>query len=165
MIAGMFLIVLYQPSNVMLVFNGLSLLNSISVIFILFWTFSVGTVFYPYQPVKKHLSLRLFQIAIILIFLALIYFCMVIYRNNYIFPELPVPQLRFIILLLLVLCSLVYIVFFISKSIKSIEISKNPYIGDIILYMALLLFVYPIAVWVIQPKINQICLKYLGTPV
>lgn len=161
-IAGIFLVYLYRPQDVMLVFNGLTLLYSISVIFFLFWASSVGTKFYSYLPDKKHLNLKLFQISIALILFALIYLFTIIYRNNFKFPELPEPKLQFLILLLLVLSSYVYIIFFISKTIKSIETDKNLHKGRIILYMTLLLFVFPLAILIIQPKINQIFYKYFG---
>lgn len=48
-----------------------------------------------------------------------------------------------------------YMIFFAAKTVKSVELQKEAEIGDYIVDMLLLWF-YPVGVWIIQPRINKL---------
>ncbi len=53
--------------------------------------------------------------------------------------------------------SYLYMVWFISKSLKTIELKREALFSEYILTL-LLLWMFPIGIWFIQPRINEVCL-------
>ncbi len=95
-------------------------------------------------------NVKLFKIFFTLSYLS------IIYQNisPLIFKDEPI--ILFVISGLLGIISTFYWLWYIDKSIRCIESGKNETVLLILNYDIMLLFLYPIGVWILQPKINRI---------
>jgi hypothetical protein len=157
MLSGMILMFVYHPTDIMLLFNDLTIINTISISLIIFWAYCVGTIFYKLIPIKSNLSLIIFKFSIGGILFGVVLFGISLFGNS-----LNLSNSLIWSIAMLATCSSVYTVYFVASTIKTIEFNKKIKFSQLLPEMLLLLFAFPIGIWFIQPKVNEIYQKYLA---
>jgi len=122
------------------------------------WFYSVGVNLKKKLPPTVKMSLTKFKlviyylIAYIFIFFILMYVLFYIVNNgsepNFSFLKVIIPFHLFSMFCIL------YCIYFIAKSLKSIDLQRNATSGEYAGEFFLILF-FPIGIWIIQPKINK----------
>lgn len=139
----------------LIIFFPISILVSLGSFF--GWFYSLGVGLSGKLPDKAKMNLTFFEISL---FLPMIYiFLFLCFIVNGAFSEKgePVPNyLAFIIPIhLFMMFCMLYLLYFISKSLKAVELQKsvtfNDYRGEFFL-----IWLYPIGIWFIQPRVNEI---------
>ncbi|MBL0716935.1 MAG: hypothetical protein JJV89_02695 [Desulfosarcina sp.] len=122
-----------------------SLFYVINDLFILLWLYSVGCQLNPFMP-PSQMNLRLFQVISLILFLILLsfFFC----------P--PVFHAPFTIILLNL--AFAFLVFFVAKSIVIAEANENGSF-DSCLGVFVYIWIFPIGIWFVQPRIIKIIKK------
>jgi len=122
------------------------------------WWWAAGTSLHQKLPegvsmqlgrFKFFLLFPVFYITCFLLLLALAFSSFITIIDNIIFPLLLFP------LHLFAMFCLFYCIYFIAKALKSIELGReaivSEYLGEF-----LMLWFYPIGIWIIQPKLNAL---------
>lgn len=125
------------------------------------WFWSIGVGLHRFLPVNHNLKIKKFKtfFFIPLVYISILMFSMIYFGT---FTEFPPPEdtilLTFTIItpfhLFSVFCIL-YMLYFCSKTIKSIELNKRVEFSDYAGEFFLLWF-YIVGIWILQPKINRI---------
>ncbi len=149
-------------------FNAFKIFFAIFAIFLFIlygWMYSLGTGLQVRIPKEAPMKVNRFKI---FFFFQLIYILLLITGFIILFNELiqPVPfgenpEIAAVIFLILfplhlfaMFCS-IYVIYFVAKTIKTIELQREVTFSDFIGEF-LLVWLYPIGIWFIQPKINKI---------
>lgn len=126
-------------------------LRILGIIIYFTWLMIAGLRFNSYKKNYYKFSSSIYKLAI--------FFCITGYSemnlkhllgDNYF---IPVPLE--VLLTLLTFFSVIYVLFCISKSFRSIILKRNAIFSEYIIDF-LLFFIFPIGIWIIQPKINTI---------
>lgn len=125
------------------------------------WFWSIGVGLHKFLPEYHNLKIKKFKI---FFFIPLIYITLLMVSMMYlgIFSEFPPPDDMIGISLVLIvplhlfsIFCMFYMLYFCSKTIKSIELNRevdfSDYAGEFFL-----LWFYIIGIWILQPKINKI---------
>lgn len=122
------------------------------------WCYTVGTSLHKHLPAHTSLNITVFKAAI---YTPLILIGILLIINN-----LPIEStistiiLKAIILSItailniFMLLSIIYILYYIPKALKSIELGRNASISEYFPYTLMLLF-FIVGIWLIQPRINK----------
>jgi len=134
------------------------------------WFWSIGVGLHKFLPENHSLKLKKFKI---FFFIPLFYFTFLMFSmmSFGIFSDFPPSNeifgISFAIIIPLHLFSMFcmfYMLYFCSKTIKSIELNKQVEFSDYVGEFFLLWF-YIIGIWILQPKINKIYSeKIIGSP-
>lgn len=134
------------------------------------WFWSIGVGLHKFLPENHNLKLKKFKIFffIPLLYIIFLMFSMIFFG---VFSDFPPPNgmfgLSFALIIPLHLFSIFcmfYMLYFCSKTIKSIELNREVEFSDYVAEFFLLWF-YIIGIWILQPKINKIYTeKVIGFP-
>lgn len=127
--------------------------------FLFSWYFSIGTYLHKRLPSQVHMNLKRFKTFLIFPFVYLLLFSAYIvgmFFNVSNGEEInPSNYILVIPLHLFSLFCIFYCLHFIAKALKSVEyqrpVTLNEFTGEL-----LLLWIYPIGIWFIQPRINKL---------
>ncbi len=134
------------------------------------WFWSIGVGLHKFLPEHHNLSIKKFKI---FFFIPLVYITLLMFSMMYlgVFNEFPPPDNMIGISLIVIvpfhlfsIFCMFYMLYFCSKSIKSIELNRevdfSDYAGEFFL-----LWFYIVGIWILQPKINKIYSeKVIGEP-
>lgn len=125
------------------------------------WFWSIGVGLNNFLPQESNLNITKFKIFLLVPFFYVI-FLMFSMLSFGVFSDTPTPNgmfgISFAIMIPLHLFSMFcmfYIMYFCSKTIKSIELKREAIFSDYVGEFFLLWF-YMIGIWILQPKINKI---------
>lgn len=133
----------------------------IYVIIFFGWFWSIGVGLHKFLPENHNLKLKKFKIFffIPLLYIIILMFAMMSFD---VFTDFPPPdnniELSLIVIIPLHLFSMFcmfYLLYFCSKTLKSIELNREVEFSDYVIDFFLLWF-YIIGIWILQPKINKI---------
>jgi hypothetical protein len=172
-LSSLFIQILLDAINVS--YTETSMLNSVFMsqislfVFLLFffaWVWSVISVFINKTP--NNVSCKRKKIDKLLIFILSYYLLVTIFMFLFINLDIYIDNnLKTILLIIIVplhlfsLYSFYYILYFFIKIIKTVELQKEVAFKDFIGEFIMIIF-FPIGIWFIQPKINEIYLKITG---
>ena len=128
-------------------------LRALGVLIYFSWHFAVGLELYEYLPKRIYLSKTLFIINGIALILSMLILFVVFdghFSSNDALGLLWVLYIMFAILQFFL---------FLGKVLKTIEIQKKAVFGDYFLYF-IMLVIWPIGIWWIQPRLNGVVEKY-----
>jgi membrane protease YdiL (CAAX protease family) len=162
-----YVIVMNSP---LFAFSTFPIFMLLYVIIFFGWFWSIGVGLHKSLPKQHNLSVRKFKI---FFFIPLIYITLLMFSMMYlgIFSEFPPPDEMIGISLALIIplhlfsiFCMFYMLYFCSKTIKSIELNREVDFSDYTIEFFLLWF-YFIVIWILQPKINKIYFeKIIGSP-
>ncbi len=125
------------------------------------WFWSIGVGLHKFLPEHHNLNLKKFKtfFFIPLLYITLLMFAMMSFGM---FADFPPPDNKFALSLIVIIplhlfsmFCMFYMLYFCSKTIKSIELNRevdfSDYAGEFFL-----LWFYIIGIWILQPKINKI---------
>lgn len=121
------------------------------------WFYSLGNGLYKKLPPKVDLNIRFFRISI---FLPVVYiFLFIGFMLISLFLDKGEPNLYYFFAIIpihfFMMFCVVYQLYFISKSLKSVELQREVTFNDYSSEFFLIWF-YPIGVWFIQPRVNRL---------
>ncbi len=130
------------------------------------WFWSTGIGLQKFIPTEINLKTNKFKI---FFFIPLIYVCFLLVISATTFYGFSsgsnavggiVGKMLFVVIPmhLLSMFSMFYLLYFISKTIKTIELKRDVTFGDFAGEFFMIWF-FPIGIWIIQPRINNILLK------
>lgn len=125
------------------------------------WYYAVGTNLYKKLPETATINLKLFKIFLFIPVVYVLLFSMFIQgmlgngEISKIGHPTPTFFAIFIPLNLFLIFCFFYCIYFIGKALKIVECQKNMTFNDCIVEI-LLIWIFPIGVWVIQPRINKL---------
>lgn len=124
------------------------ILSVISAFFIFMWIWQVALALYIKSKKKSEIEIIIFKIVfsyLIIYFLFIVFSVFFFNRqlNPVVFFEIVTPF------------AIIYCVYFIAKYLKLCEIGTNITFSHYLKYL-LLILVFPIGIWVIQPRINKL---------
>lgn len=137
-----------------IIFFGLTIIAAIVSMVILFgWLYTVATRLHPKLPADHQLKINRFRFAFffpVVYIVAVICFVVVIVTSDS--PEWLFAIFPFQILAMV---CMFYVLYFTSKSIKSVELQRRVQFGD---YAGefFMIWIFFVGVWYIQPRINAI---------
>lgn len=123
------------------------------------WFYALGVNLFQKLPEDSSMNLPRFKLFVIIPLIYMLFICFFIAGifNNSGIQATVNPGIIFIILpvhLFSMFC-MFYCLYFIAKSLKSVELQKevtvSDYLGDFFL-----IWFFPIGIWVIQPRVNKI---------
>ena len=133
-----------------------------------YWQWSVATGLNTYLHPETQLRLKRFKF---FFFVPLIYFGIIFIAGIVIMPQIQFgneqpPSVGFILPIILVMVLLhffsifciIYVLYFIAKTLKSVELQREAHFSDYIGEFFLMWF-FPVGIWFIQPRINKIVQK------
>lgn len=133
------------------------------------WFWSIGVGLHKFLPENHGLNIKKFKI---FFFIPLAYIVLLMFSMMYlgIFSTFPPPDDMILISLILIvplhlisIFCMFYMLYFCSKTIKSIELNRevdlSDYAGEFIL-----LWFYFVGIWILQPKINRIYSEEIIAP-
>jgi len=151
----------FTSDNPIYIFSTFPIFMIVSVGTLFGWFWSIGVGLHNRLPQNSNLNLKKFKI---FFFIPLIYILFITFSlmTVGIFSDSPPPNGMvgigigiLIPLHLLSMFCLFYLLYFCSKTIKSIELNRDALFGDYAAEFFLLWF-FIIGIWIIQPKINII---------
>lgn len=131
------------------------------------WYYAVGTNLYKKLPETATINLKLFKIFLFIPVVYVLLFSMFIHgmlgegEISKIGHPTPTSFAIFIPLNLFLIFCFFYCIYFIGKALKIVECQKNMTFIDCIVEI-LLIWIFPIGVWVIQPRINKLFETSIG---
>jgi hypothetical protein len=141
-------------------FLSFPLASAISSVIIFGWFYSIGSNLYKKLPESIKMNLACFRILLVLFLICMIAISALFFRMiseassnetilNFQIVKMVIP------INLIVMFSLLYCLYFISKALKTIELQKPVAFTDFVGEFFLLLF-FVVGIWIIQPRINKI---------
>ena len=114
---------------------------TLPVIFVIYWIYTVGICFHDRSPENLRLSIFLFRVASIITAIGILFFY-------------QIEQYNSSGLIVIVNVGFFYLVYFSAKSFAQARMQKKAFVYD---YAAdfLNMWVFPLGVWFIQPKIRK----------
>ncbi|WP_420572869.1 hypothetical protein [Kordia sp.] len=142
------------------IFPVIMILNAV---FLFGWLWSMGVGLQKYVPLDVKLNVSRFKwfLIIPLVYITLFSFLFgLLFSNAFNNPEaiasFALPSMAIILPLhLFSMFCMFYLLYFVSKTLKTIELQREAKFGDYV-KEALLLWFYPIGIWILQPQINKI---------
>ena len=140
-----------------------SIVNFVSILLFFAWLWSVGVILQKQIAPALKLNLRYFKIALLIPFMismcAAIWFQITFGANSF-NPDFMgfaffALLVYVIVLFTVLLIPMAYGIFFVAKTIKTLELKKEVKRSDFISEIIFIVF-FPIGVWFIQPLINHI---------
>jgi hypothetical protein len=161
-------------TNVSLVFNYFKFFPFIMLLFmggLLGWQWSVAIGMQKLVPDGVKMKVGKFKI---FFFVPVVYLTLLMIFIFFVFPMdfsnpndfVPGFLIGFAIIMPVHLFSmfcLFYCIYFVSKTLKTVELQKEVVFADFALEFFLVWF-FPIGVWILQPKINKIVAEYSAQP-
>jgi hypothetical protein len=151
-----------EPSNV---FNSMKLFPIIMIVYMgvffgWFWSIAIGLQVKIPQNIKMKVKnfkifffIPLFYLTVLSVLISIMF--MRISDGNGLGGGVITGQVGIIIPLhLLSIFSMFYILYFVSKTIKTVELQREVSFGDYAGEFFMIWF-YPIGIWIIQPKLNK----------
>lgn len=131
------------------------MIPSIGIFFLWFWSIGVGL--HKRLPEDSSLNIKKFKIAF---FIPLFYILFIIINgvlsNQSFFSDfLEIILVLTVIVHLLSMFCMFYLIYFCSKTIKSIELDKEALLSDYLSEFLLICF-FVIGIWILQPRVNRI---------
>ncbi|PKP31323.1 MAG: hypothetical protein CVT99_09235 [Bacteroidetes bacterium HGW-Bacteroidetes-16] len=117
------------------------------------WIWTAGIAIYKQDNSDKKLNLNIFRLSFIL---SIFLFIIITPILKMVLKEDSVDAMRVVGLIPLLL--FFFCIYFITASIRSIEKQRNIKTSSMLLNF-LLIWILPIGIWILQPKINVILLK------
>jgi hypothetical protein len=139
---------------------SMPLISSFFAVTFIIWLYFLGTNLFSKLPQGHNMNIRFFKNNIIFIIIAnistnLFFIINAITNFKLIEPLDKTMVLPFVIISFCSVFSLFYILYFLSKSLVSVEkqeiLKLTDYFGEL-----LFLLFFPVGIWIIQPRINQI---------
>ena len=125
------------------------------------WYYAVGTNLYKNLPETATINLKLFKLFLFIPVVYVLLFSLFIQGmlGNGEISKIGHPTPTFFAIfipvnLFLIFCFF-YCIFFIGKALKMVECQRNMTFNDCVVEI-LLIWIFPIGVWVIQPRINKL---------
>jgi len=154
-----------RPESISPLFFVSPIVMLLAAAILFYWQWSVATGLNSYLHPETQLRLKRFKF---FFFVPLIYFGIIFIAGIVIIPQIPFgneqpPSIGFILPLILVMVLLhffsifciIYILYFIAKTLKSVELQREAHFSDYIGEF-FLMWCFPIGIWFIQPRINKI---------
>ena len=151
--------VLTENVVVMLNIFPLILIFSISLLFA--WIWSVGNGLHQFTPAKTHLNNKRFRNLLVfaigyLLILLISMLILFVFNYDTIFSFIGGAGILVILPLhLFSMFCIFYALYYDARTIRSIELKREPEASEYLVEM-LLLWIWPIGIWILQPRINAI---------
>ncbi|HZX73375.1 MAG TPA: hypothetical protein VFE57_03080 [Cyclobacteriaceae bacterium] len=154
-----FIVSIFTSQRIGTAFIFLPVIVLIALIIHFGWHYALGTNLYKKLPAGVDMNLTLFKVFLFFPVVYILIFCafislMVLDQSN---GGSPNPTYLFAILpfhFAAIFC-MFYLLYFTSKSLKSVELQRavtfNDYAGEFFL-----LWFFPIGIWLIQPRVNAL---------
>ncbi len=150
-------VITHRGSDVFSFFSYMKFFPFIVFLFmgtLLGWFWSVGVGLQPLIPENLRLNVSGFKFFVLF---PLIYFVLFTGQMSLLMSETRVNPLIFIAIVplhLFAMFCMLYNLYFVARTFKTIELQRKVELGDYIGEFFLLWF-YPVGIWFIQPKINK----------
>ncbi len=154
-----------RPESVFPIFFIFPIIALIAFTVQFYWQWSVATGLNGYLNPETRLRLKRFKF---FFFVPLIYFGIIFIGGSFILPQFQFgngqpPSIGFVLPFILIMMlmhffsifCLIYIIYFIAKTLKSVELQREAHFSDYIGEFFLMWF-FPVGIWFIQPRINKI---------
>ncbi len=149
------------------IFNVMGFANIINILLVIIplfgWLWSVGTKFYSKLPKGINMKLGIFKRCLIYSFVYIILFSVLLVLSvPMLIMATAVTSSMFLLisgLHLLTIFGVGYAVFFVAKTIKSVEMEEAATFNDFIGEFFMIMF-FPIGIWFLQPRINKLFEKF-----
>jgi hypothetical protein len=144
--------------NLKVIFIGLPIMMIICIGFFFSWFYALGTNLHRRLPENAKMNLTVFKIFLFVpaaYFLFLLIVISILNQTNFTAtPNLIIFVIVFFMHLASMFC-IFYCLYFIAKAFKSVEsqkpVSFGDYIGEFLLF-----WLYPVGIWILQPRINKL---------
>jgi len=144
----------------LVMFRFFPLIMIVTMVIYFGWFYALGTNLYQRLPASERMSVTIFKI---FLFIPALYIIILsIFISNVMFNVLSsnTPPSPFLLLLILpmhlfAMFCIFYCLYFIAKALKAVELQRPVTFSDFAGEFMLLWF-FPIGVWIIQPRVNKL---------
>ncbi|MEL7122386.1 MAG: hypothetical protein AAFO07_23275 [Bacteroidota bacterium] len=139
-------------------FSFFPFLIVLSIVFYFAWFFSIGVGLQ--KSIPSHINLNVKRFKIFLLFPAIYMFLLMLFMY-YMFTNMTVTAMNTFALVFIIpmhlfaIFCMFYCMYFVAKTYKTAELQREVSFGDFVGEFFLIWF-YPIGVWFLQPKINEL---------